>query len=60
MGSQHGAVSDVGTLIYEQAGTQAINEFYQVNAPNEYWVKLHVLTPNQLTQQISFPVSCTP
>ncbi|HRK89953.1 MAG TPA: hypothetical protein PK152_12530 [Anaerolineales bacterium] len=55
-----GAVSDVGTLIYEQAGTQAINEFYQVNAPNEYWVKLHVLTPNELTQQISFPVSCTP
>ena len=55
-----GVVSDVGTLIYEEAGTQLINEFYRINAPNEYWVKLKILTPNEMVEQVAFPVSCTP
>ncbi len=55
-----GVVSDVGTLIYEQSGMQVINEFYRINAPNEYWVKLKILSPNEITEQVSFPVSCTP
>lgn len=55
-----GAISDVGTLIFEEAGTQVINEYYQINAPNEYWVKLVILTPNELVEQVNFPVSCTP
>ncbi len=54
-----GAVSDVGTLVFEEAGTQVINEFYPINAPNEYWVKLHILTPNDRVEQVNFPVSCT-
>jgi hypothetical protein len=55
-----GVTSDVGTMIFEEAGTQVINEFYPVNGPNEYWVKLHILTPNVLEKQVNFPVSCTP
>jgi hypothetical protein len=55
-----GVVSDVGTLIYEESGTQVINEFYRINAPNEYWVKLKILSPNEMVEQVSFPVSCTP
>lgn len=55
-----GVVSDVGTLIYEESGTQVINEFYRINAPNEYWVKLKILSPNELVEQVTFPVSCTP
>lgn len=54
-----GATSDDGTLIFEEAGTQVINEYYQINAPNEYWIKLHVLTPNERVAQVNFPVSCT-
>lgn len=55
-----GAVSDVGTLIFEEAGTQAINEYYQINSANDYWAKLYVLTPNEVVQQVNFRVSCTP
>lgn len=54
-----GVSSDDDTLIFEEAGTQIINEVYQINAPNEYWVKLHVLTPNERIEQVNFPVSCT-
>ena len=55
-----GITSDVGTMVFEEAGMQVINDFYRVNGPNEYWVKLHILTPNVLEEQVSFPVSCTP
>lgn len=58
--ASNGVISDVGTLIFEEAGTQLINEFYRINAPNEYWVKLKILSPNELVEQVSFPVSCTP
>lgn len=54
-----GVTSDVGTLVFEEAGTQAINEFYQINSANDYWVKLYVLTPNELVEQVNFPVTCT-
>ncbi len=55
-----GVMSDIGTFVFEEAGTQAINEYYRINAPNEYWVKLYVLTPNEMIEQVNFPVSCTP
>lgn len=55
-----GVKSNVGTMIFEQAGTQVINEYYQINAPNDYWVRLNILAPNKISQQVVFPVSCTP
>jgi hypothetical protein len=47
-------------LIFEEAGTQIINDYYQVAGPNQYWVKLHILTPNERVEQVDFPVSCAP
>lgn len=55
-----GVSSNVGSMIFEEAGTQVINEFYPIGGPNDYWVKLHILTPNVLEEQVNFPVSCTP
>jgi hypothetical protein len=55
-----GVVSDVGSLVFEEAGTQAINEYYRINGPNDYWVKLYILTPNERVEQVNFPVNCTP
>lgn len=54
-----GVTSNVGTLVFQEAGTQAINEFYQINSANNYWVKLYVLTPNEMVEQVNFPVTCT-
>lgn len=55
-----GAVSNEGTLIYEESGTQIINEYYQINSPGDYWVKLMILAPTEQVKQVTFPVSCTP
>ena len=53
-----GAVSETSTLVFEQAGTQVLNQYYQVGAPNEYWVRLHILQPNEITKQVTFRITC--
>jgi hypothetical protein len=55
-----GASSDNVILVFEEAGKQVINDYYQIGAPNEYWVKLHITTPNEIIEQVNVPVSCTP
>ena len=47
-------------LVFEEAGTQIINDYYQIGTPNEYWVKLHITAPNEWIEEVKFPVSCTP
>jgi len=47
-------------LVFDEAGTQTINDYYQIGTPNEYWIKLHILAPNERIEQVNFPVSCTP
>jgi len=55
-----GVSSDNVILVFEAAGKQVINDYYQIGAPNEYWVKLHISTPNEIIEQVNIPVSCTP
>ncbi len=55
-----GVSSENVIMVFEAAGTQLINDYYQIGAPNEYWIKLHILEPNQITRQVNVPVSCTP
>lgn len=55
-----GVSSENVILVFEQAGTQVINDYYQIGAPNEYWIKLHILEPNAITRQINVPVTCAP
>lgn len=53
-----GVSSDTGTMVFEEAGTKVLNQYYQVGAPNDYWVRLHILSPNVLTEQADFRVIC--
>jgi hypothetical protein len=55
-----GASSDNVILVFEEAGKKVINDYYQIGAPNDYWVKLHISTPNEIVKQVNVPVSCTP
>jgi hypothetical protein len=55
-----GISSDTVTLVFEQSGKQLINDYYQISAPSEYWVKLHIFTPNETIEQVNIPISCTP
>jgi hypothetical protein len=54
-----GVSSENVILVFEQAGMQVINDYYQIGTPSEYWVKLHITAPNEIIQQVNVPVSCT-
>ena len=54
-----GASSDNVILAFDKAGKQVINDYYQIFAPNDYWIKLHISTPNEIIKQVNVPVSCT-
>jgi len=55
-----GVSSEQTILVFEQSGMQVINDYYQIGAPNEYWIKLHILEPTEVVKQVNIPVSCTP
>lgn len=46
-------------LVFERSGLQVINDYYQVNNPGDYWIKLRVLAPNEAIEEVKFPVNCT-
>jgi len=48
------------TLTFESAGTKTVQEFYRVNGANDYKVKLHVLGPNEMSDEADFFALCTP
>jgi SH3-like domain-containing protein len=54
-----GVSSENAILVFEESGMQIINDYYQIGGPNEYWVKLHILAPNEIIKQVNIPVSCT-
>ncbi len=55
-----GAVTQTGTLVLETAGTEVIYQSYQVDAANDYWMKLNILSPNPLSKQVNFRAECSP
>ncbi|MBI5952590.1 MAG: SH3 domain-containing protein [Chloroflexi bacterium] len=55
-----GVSSEKAIMVFEGAGTQVINDYYQIGAPNDYWIRLHVLEPTELIRQVNVPVSCAP
>ncbi|MBI5353461.1 MAG: hypothetical protein HZB50_12545 [Chloroflexi bacterium] len=55
-----GITSETETMIFQESGTQVINHFYLVGGANDYWMKLHILTPNETIKQVNIPVSCIP
>lgn len=47
-------------LVFDEAGTQLINDYYQIGAPNDYWVRLRITEPNEWIEDVKFIVICTP
>jgi len=54
-----GVMSETSTLVFEQAGTQVLNQYYQVPSANDYWVRLHITSPNEMIRQVDFRAVCS-
>jgi hypothetical protein len=58
--SSAGYVSAANTLVFEAAGMNVVNGYYQVPAAGDYWLKLRILEPNDMAEQLNFPANCAP
>jgi hypothetical protein len=47
-------------LAFEEAGTRVVNDYYQIPVANDYWIKIYILKPNTMAEQVNFPVNCSP
>lgn len=55
-----GEVTADGTLTFTEAGSQVVENYYQTPGANDYTVRMHVLSPNDVSGEIHFRVDCTP
>jgi uncharacterized protein YraI len=55
-----GVSSVNNTIAFEGASTQTISDFYKIASPNDYWIIMHVLSPNDISEKSDFQVNCNP
>lgn len=55
MGDKHGSFLQWRRASLWELGTEIINEYYQINAPGDYWVKLVILAPNGANKPGNIP-----
>jgi len=58
--SSAGVVSPDKNLLFEVGDTKFVQDLYQVNAVNDYIIKVQTTLPNIMTGQANFKVVCTP
>jgi hypothetical protein len=55
-----GVSSTENAFVFDEAGTKTIQEFYRIASPNDYWIRLHALGPNDKSGEGKFRVACNP
>ena len=55
-----GTPSASTTLMFLVFGTQPVVDSHNIGAAGNYWVRLHVLSPNDIYDQANYVVTCTP
>ena len=58
--SSTGFVSEDKNVLFVVGDTKTVQDYYQVNAVNDYIVQVQTTLPNIMTGQASFKVVCTP
>jgi uncharacterized protein YraI len=58
--SSAGVVSPDKQIVFVVGDTKTVQDYYQVNAVNDYRVQVQTTLPNIMTGQASFKVICTP
>lgn len=55
-----GHISAENTMIFEKFDTQTANGYYEIPVAGDYWIKMHILKPNDVTETLNFPANCVP
>jgi hypothetical protein len=58
--TSEGEVISASPLLYLETGSQGGFIYYRINAAKDYWVQVHILSPNDITGRVTFKATCTP
>ncbi len=58
--SSDGEVFDKDPLLYLEGSSQVVQLYYRVKGVNDYWLDVHILSPNDISGRAQFKVTCVP
>lgn len=53
-----GVTSVDNAIAFEEADTKIVQDYYLIAGPNDYWIRIHVLGPHEISDQARFRVIC--
>jgi hypothetical protein len=56
--SSEGETYDKDPLLFLEGGSQVVQLYYRVNGVNNFWLEVHILSPNDMTGRAYFKVTC--
>ena len=58
--TSEGEVFDKDPLLYLEGSSQPVLLYYRVNSAKDYWLQVHILSPNDTIGQAIFKATCVP
>ena len=58
--TNEGEVFDKDPLLYLDGGSQSVLLSYKISAARDYWIQIHILSPNDTTGRTVFKATCAP
>ena len=55
-----GEATDAQVLLFDQAETQVVQKGFVIMSPNDYWGRLHINAPNEISETANLIANCTP
>ena len=58
--TSEGETINANPLLFLETGSQGDFVYYKVKAAKDYWIQVHILSPNDMTGRVIFKAACTP
>jgi len=58
--TSEGEVFDRDTILFLEAGSQSVFVPYKINKAKDYWIQVHIRSPNDTTGRAFFKATCVP
>lgn len=58
--TSEGEEINANSLLFLEAGSQGVFVSYRINTAKDYWIQVHILSPNDTTGRATFKATCVP
>jgi hypothetical protein len=58
--TSEGESVDKDPVLYLEFGAKSAFIHYGIYTAKDYWIQVHILSPNNMTERVGFKATCTP